>query len=71
MKPNEQIRLREVETKIRGVKDTLAEILKLYNQVHRRKLMLEFDLKRLEDEKMDILQGQLPLGVDRDEPLPF
>ncbi len=59
MNAKDAIRLKEIEAKITTVKATYSEILAIYNQVHRKKLSLELEVKILEDQKMDLLQGQL------------
>ncbi len=59
MNAKDSLKLKEIDAKILTVNATYAEILAIYNQVHRKKLGLELDLKILEQEKMDLLQGQL------------
>jgi hypothetical protein len=64
MTQKEEIKLRELDAKLNTVKATYSEILIIYNQVHRKKLMLELDIKIIEQSKMDLLQGQLDFDKD-------
>lgn len=59
MNAKEKMKLHEIEAKLLAVKSTYEQILQIYHQVHRKKLMLEMDIKMLDQNKMDLLQGQL------------
>ncbi len=57
-------RVKEIDYRIQHVKGTYEAILAIHSQVDRKKRSLEVDLKILEDERLKIIQGQLPLQDD-------
>ncbi len=61
-------KLKDIETKLAMVKNTYEEILPIFHALHRRKLSLELDIKILEDQKMDLLTGQLEFDVNNSVP---
>lgn len=61
MNAKDEVKLREINARLTTVKSTYEEMLAIYHQVHRRKLSLELNIKILENEKMDLMQGQLAL----------
>ena len=55
----EDDRISELEARIGKIKYALEQFIPVYNIFDRRRTQLEWDLKRLEKEKMDLVQGQL------------
>lgn len=64
MNAKDEIKLRELDIRLNAVKGTYEQILLIYNQVHRKKLLLELDIKVIEQAKMDLLQGQLQFSPE-------
>jgi hypothetical protein len=55
----EKKRLIEIDTKLNVLRHTAEKIMEIWNQVDRKKMILQFEIKNLEDEKQRLLQGQL------------
>ena len=64
MKRIEDLKIKEIDEKIRGVRSLLEGILPIYHQVDRKKKSLETQIHILENEKVRLSQGQMLFDLD-------
>jgi hypothetical protein len=64
LKSSDQDKLKEVELKLKMVRNTYENILPIHSAIDRKKRLLELDIKILEDEKFDLINGQLNFDED-------
>jgi len=64
MESFEQIQIKSIDEKIKHLRHTIEGILPIWEQVDRRIQQLSLDIARLENERLNLANGQTELRFD-------
>ncbi len=64
LKAKDQIKLNDIEFKLKLVKNTYENLLPIFSSIQRKKMLLELDIKMLEQEKAKIFDSQMAFDAE-------